>query len=79
MKLQKLKEIICEVINESENNIFDVKLVKAIENWVFKNDKKYINIIAKYQKNLPNTFKTVSTLYRAMILPQSIIDELKQW
>jgi len=66
-----LKSLITET-----NEFFNAKLVKAVENWIFKNDKKYINTIASYKKIIPQPFKTGGNYYRAMVLPQTIIDDL---
>jgi len=53
------------------------KFIKNVENFIFKNDKKYLDYIAKYKNKIPSMFKSPNTLYRGMILSNEIFDKIE--
>jgi len=57
--------------------IKDPKFIKAVEQFVFTNDQKYISEIAKF--GIPANFKSNSgPMFRGMILDQSVLDKLEK-
>lgn len=50
------------------NVVFDKNFVKSVENFVFKNEKKYSAEIAKQKANIPAMFRTGGVFYRGMVL-----------
>jgi hypothetical protein len=64
------------VLVENMNVIRDPKFVKAVEQFVFTNDRKYIAEIAKFK--IPANFRScTSPLFRGMVLSDDIMSSLK--
>lgn len=61
--MKTIKEIFLEAIE-----VYNKDLVKAVEDYVFKNNPKYANKIAKFKNGIPPMFRSSKKLYRGMIL-----------
>jgi len=59
-----------------ENIVMNDDFIKNVEDFVFKNDKKYLLSIAKNKNKIPAMFKNPNVLYRGMILDKKIFDVL---
>lgn len=59
------------------SNIASEKFVKLIENWVFKNDKKFAEEIKMLKGQIPATLRKGAFLYRGMTLSEDMIEAIK--
>ena len=51
--------------------------VKSVENYIFKNDKKYTKEIAAKRTQIPLQFRTSRYLFRGMILDESFVGAIQ--
>jgi len=65
-------------IEEKEYVIYDAKFIKNIEEFVFKNDKKYLRNIAKVKSKIPIMFRKPQVLYRGMKLSLAVIQDIQE-
>lgn len=59
------------------NIILQKDFLKNVENYIFKNDKKYAKALASKKSSIPANFRKQQYLYRGMILDDSIIESIK--
>jgi len=57
--------------------IMQREFLKNVENYIFKNDKRYAKAIQSKKNQIPVNFRSPRYLYRGMILDESIIDSIK--
>lgn len=55
----------------------DKTFIKNVEDYVFKNDKKFAIAIASKKSLIPLQFRTSRMLYRGMILDEMMVEALK--
>lgn len=60
--------------------IFDDKnFFKALENFIFTNEKKYAAALSKFKPHIPPMFRSSSTpVFRGMVLPKSLVFDIEQ-
>ncbi|AGR47801.1 hypothetical protein PHIM7_110 [Sinorhizobium phage phiM7] len=58
--------------------IEDKAFVKNVENYIFKNDKRFAQALAAKKSQIPVQFRTSRYLFRGMILPQSLVDSIQK-
>ena len=75
--MKTYKEKFSELLEASEPIIFDKKFIKNLEDYIFKNDTKYLKYITKNKSKIPGMFQSPNTFYRGMMLEDTVIESIK--
>jgi hypothetical protein len=73
----KIKEHFQLLKEKEEQVIFETKFIKAVEDYVFKNESKYLNYVIKSKSKIHKQFLKSGTYYRGMILDEKSYELLQ--